>query len=219
MTRPVLVLRNVSHRYGEHVALKEVSLSVDSGEVIALVGANGAGKTTLMRLVTTLLPLQSGEIERDSERIGYVPQRIVLWPDLTVQEQLEFTCDMHLVAREHARRACEAVGLSDQWTKLAAELSGGMQRRLSIAIALVHRPTLLILDEPNAGLDPRHRLQLRETLRDIADSGSTVLVSSHDLAEVERIADRVVLLANGSVEAVGTVAEVAGDNPLEERFR
>jgi ABC-2 type transport system ATP-binding protein len=218
MTKPLLELRGVTHRYGPRVALNDVSLEIHAGEILALVGKNGAGKTTLIRLVTELLPLAEGVIERHNSSIGYVPQHIIIWPDLTVGEQLEFMCDMQEVERAHAERAAKAVGLLDRWATLGEALSGGMQRRLSIALATLHDPGVVVLDEPNAGLDPGHRLNLREHLRNLAANGTGVVVSSHDLAEVEKVADRVAVLDEGKLVALGTPAELAADGPLEARF-
>lgn len=218
MNGPLLKVDAVSHRYGELIALDDVNLQVERGEVVGLVGRNGAGKTTLIRLVSQLIPLQSGTISIDAGAIGYVPQRLVIWPDLTVLEQLEFMAAMHEVDGSNAAAAAERMGLADKLDALGSELSGGMQRRLSIAMAMLHRPRVLILDEPHVGLDPGHRARLRELLVDLADDGIGIVLSSHELPELERAADRVVVLESGRIVDEGTPAELMRQGNLEARF-
>jgi ABC-2 type transport system ATP-binding protein len=211
-------IHELAHRFGTNQALVDVNLDIRPGEVLALVGRNGAGKTTLMRLIVSLLDVQSGRLVRHADRIGYCPQDMRLWPDLTAREQLVFMASMQEVDPADALEVAGALGLTAQLDKLAASLSGGQQRRLSVALALLHRPPLLVLDEPEVGLDPVARVELRKVLRRLADEGVGVLLASHSLDEVERVADRVAMIEAGRIVATGTPGELAGDGRLEDRF-
>ena len=218
MAECLVEIHELAHRFGTNQALVDVNLDIRPGEVLALVGRNGAGKTTLMRLIVSLLDVQSGRLVRHADRIGYCPQDMRLWPDLTAREQLVFMASMQEVDPADALEVAGALGLTAQLDKLAASLSGGQQRRLSVALALLHRPPLLVLDEPEVGLDPVARVELREVLRRLADEGVGVLLASHSLDEVERVADRVAMIEAGRIVATGTPGELAGDGRLEDRF-
>ena len=218
MAECLIEIRDLAHRYGSNQALVDVNLDIRRGEVLALVGRNGAGKTTLMRLIVSLLEVQSGRLVRHADRIGYCPQDMRLWPDLTAREQLLFMASMQEVDPADALEVAGALGLTAQLDSLAASLSGGQQRRLSVALALLHKPPLLVLDEPEVGLDPVARVELRDVLRRLADEGVGVLLASHSLDEVERVADRVAMIEAGRIVAMGTPGELAGDGRLEDRF-
>ena len=218
MPECLIGIRNLAHSYGATKALVDVNLDVRAGEVLALVGRNGAGKTTLMQLIVSLLDVQTGQLVRHADRIGYCPQDMRIWPDLTVREQLAFMASMQEVDASDALTVGAALGLTAQLDMLAGKLSGGQQRRLSVALALLHKPPLLVLDEPEVGLDPAARAELRSVLRQLADDGVGILLASHSLDEVERVADRVAVLEAGKVVATGTPCELAGDGRLEDRF-
>ena len=218
MAESLIEIRHLSHHYGTTEALTDVNLVIRTGEVLALVGRNGAGKTTLMQLIVSLLDVQSGQLIRHTHRIGYCPQDMRIWPDLTVREQLLFMASMQEVEGSDALAVSAALGMTAQLDTLAGRLSGGQQRRLSVALALLHNPPLLVLDEPEVGLDPAARMELRGVLRQLADDGVGILFASHSLDEVERVADRVAVLDAGCIVAAGTPCELAGDGRLEDRL-
>lgn len=208
---------DVTHSFGSRLALDRVDLTLRAGEVVALLGKNGAGKTTLMRLIVQLIGVQQGTLEV-SGGVGYCPQDLQVWPDLTVAEQLHFMARMQEVSADNVVTMLAELELGERADSLASELSGGLRRRLSIALATIHRPSVLVLDEPEVGLDASSRIAMRKYLRREAESGRCVLLSTHSLDEVERVADRVVLLDRGRVVGDGTPAEIAGDGTLEDRF-
>jgi ABC-2 type transport system ATP-binding protein len=214
----LLDIDDVTHRHGALEALRGVSLRVHPGEVVGLLGPNGAGKSTLLALVCGLLPLQVGRITVAEGRepllhMGFCPQEDRLWPDLTCFEQLTLVATLYdlprSVARERAASLLAELGLEDKRDAVAGTLSGGMRRRLSLAMALIHDPALLILDEADAGLDPSSRVELRDYLKDLARKrGKGILFATHSLDEVERIADRIVILDRGRVVADGAPCEL-----------
>ena len=213
-----LSIRGITKRYGEIVAVSDLSLDVHRGEVFGLLGPNGAGKTTTINIVCGLVRPDAGEVtirgraavpdaRAASSYLGLCPQDIVVWESLTCQEQLEFTARLHDLPRAAARRRAMALleifGLADRRGALAGTLSGGMKRRLNIALALVHEPEILILDEPQAGLDPQSRILVREYVRSLAD-GMTVVVTTHDMDEADRLSDRIAVIDHGRLLVLDT---------------
>jgi len=218
----VLRARELTKRYGELTAVDGLSLEVRRGEILGFLGPNGAGKTTTIRMLCGLLRPDGGSVEIDGQQlragrahgpcsIGVSPQEIVVWDTLTCQEQLELMGRLydlpHARARERASTLLEAFGLQDKREKLARTLSGGMQRRLNIALALVHQPGILFLDEPQAGLDPQSRLLVREYIRSLAGN-TTVVVTTHDMEEAEKISHRVCIVDHGRLLVLDTVEAV-----------
>ena len=197
--------------WGGRTAIDDLSLRLHPGEIIGLLGRNGAGKTTLLRLLCGLLKPSGGALRwatgvRPPQGVGYAPQAPMIWPDLSVTEQLALVAGLHGLSKTegHARTHAllDGLGLTPHAGKFGAALSGGMQRRLSIAMALVHGPRLLLLDEPEAGLDIEHRHDLWRWLRAlVAHQGTTVLLSSHDTAQVEAHCGRVLILERGRLLA------------------
>jgi ABC-2 type transport system ATP-binding protein len=196
-------------RYGEFTALDGISFDIKSNEIFGLLGPNGAGKTTLISIICGLLPATSGEITFGScnykDRkimIGYCPQENIYYPKLTCLEQLIFMGQMYdLPLNTVKSRAIELLnhlGLSDKTDVRASKLSGGMKRRLSICLALVHNPEVLILDEPEAGLDPQSRILVREFIKAYSKQ-KTVILSTHNMDEAERLADRVAIIDHGKL--------------------
>jgi ABC-2 type transport system ATP-binding protein len=211
----MIEVNDLRHAYGDRVALDGVSLSVGAGEIFALLGPNGSGKTTLFRILSTLIPAAPGRVriaghdpavERDAVRrnIGVVFQSPSLDNQLTAAENL--THQGHLYGlrgddlRRRAAEALAAVGMSDRARERADRLSGGMRRRVEIAKGLLHRPRVLLMDEPSTGLDPAARLDLWEYLRRASDGGVTVLLTTHILEEAET-ASRVAILDRGRLLA------------------
>ncbi|HKA28668.1 MAG TPA: ABC transporter ATP-binding protein [Candidatus Binatia bacterium] len=212
-------------RYGQRTALDGVSFEVSAGEVVGLLGPNGAGKTSTLSILATLRSADAGDAEiagvsvrRDPARVrrlvGLVPQSLAVYPTLTALENLRcFAGILGLVgraARDAAMRALDLVGLTERATDVVATFSGGMQRRLNLACALLHRPAVLLLDEPTVGVDPQSLERILETVRDQARGGTAVLYSTHRMDEAERLCDHVVLIDYGCVVAAGTPAELTG---------
>jgi ABC-2 type transport system ATP-binding protein len=219
--------RGVRKRFGKVDALNGVDLSVVAGTVYGLMGPNGAGKTTLIRSLVGLVKPEAGELRVLDHRmpnrnvlasIGYMTQAPALYPDLTVEENIRFFARIFDAA--DIEEPLRFVELWERRRSLATTLSGGMRTRLSLAITLVHRPSLLLLDEPTVGVDPQLRAQLWDGLRAMAARGTTILVSSHVMDEAAR-ADRLGLIRDGRLLAEGTVSEllaIANVNRLEDAF-
>lgn len=218
--RSCLRVEQLTKRYGDCVAVDELSFEVARGEVFGFLGPNGAGKTTSITLMCGLVRPDSGNVfvfdtntkeanEALRARIGVCPQSIVVWPRLTCIEQLEFMGEAQGLRRSEARRRgaelLTVLGLEAKSNCLAKSLSGGMQRRLSIALALVHDPDIVVLDEPEAGLDPQSRVLVREYIGELARSrGKTVIFTTHNMDEAERIVDRVAIIDNGRLLEIDT---------------
>jgi len=219
-----LVVDDVRKRYGDTVALDGVSLSIPSGEVFGLVGPNGAGKTTLVRALTgttrhegavSVLGASPGTV--DAGRVGLLPQSFDPANRLTARELLAYYAGLYDDARG-VDAVLDDVGLPNDADTWYENLSGGQQRRACVGTALVNDPDVLFLDEPTTGIDPAGRRSLWSLVDELAAGGTTVLLTSHSMAEVERLADRVGLLRDGRLVAVGTpeelIAEHGGDSHL-----
>ncbi|MCK5319698.1 MAG: ABC transporter ATP-binding protein [Anaerolineales bacterium] len=214
----VLSLKGLQKSYGDLVAVKDLSLDVYRGEVFGFLGPNGAGKTTTIKMICGLLKSDAGEIlinnrslndhYRECKRtIGLCPEDLVIWESLTCLEQLEFIGRQYDLSRDAAKKKAlellDILGLIDKRNTWAKELSSGMKRRLNIALALVHDPEILILDEPQAGLDPQSRILIREYIRSLSKR-ITVILTTHDMDEVDKLADRVGIIDNGQMLVLDT---------------
>jgi ABC-2 type transport system ATP-binding protein len=220
-----LELIGVTRRFGEVVALDDVSFSVAEGQMVGFVGPNGAGKTTAMRIVLGVLAADAGSVrwrgaEVDGQvrrRFGYMPEERGLYPKMRVLDQLAYLAQLHGVskidARREAMRTLEVLGLADRSADRTEALSLGNQQRVQLAAALVHRPEVLVLDEPFSGLDPVGVDVLSGVLRDRADAGVPVVFSSHQLELVERLCESVVLIDRGRIVAAGRIADLRGADP------
>ncbi|MGC2997212.1 ATP-binding cassette domain-containing protein [Streptomyces sp. G35A] len=216
---PVLSLRGVGKRYGDTVALHDVSLDIAEGQIMGLLGHNGAGKSTLMSLTAGLLRPDTGEVQvcgtsvaRARRRLGLAPQNLGVYPPLTVRQNLRFFAELAgLRGREVHRRTddvAEPLGLTTLLDRQVARLSGGEQRRVHTAVALLHRPRLLLLDEPTAGVDVETRTRLIGFVRDVAATGTAVCYSTHYLAEVEALDADVAVLDHGRLVAMGSLHDL-----------
>ncbi|MDP8971235.1 MAG: ABC transporter ATP-binding protein [Actinomycetota bacterium] len=210
-----IVAAEVTRRFGTVTAVEGVSLEVQAGEVVGLIGANGAGKTTLMRVLLGLLDPHGGFVQLAGgppsrltrRRVGYVPQGLGLWPDLTVAEHLRLAA----AAYDTSLRPPGDEGVTAAADRLVGDLPLGLRRRAAFTVALAHRPDVLILDEPTSGVDPLARAGLWNVIRQAAEEGAGVLVSTHHLDEAARC-DRIVLLSDGRVAASGSASELTADH-------
>ena len=217
---PNVVLRTeaLTKRYGSLVAVNDLTLEVVEGEVFGFLGPNGAGKTTAINMMCGLLKPDAGRVtvrgvsiaEAGAEvraRVGVCPQDIVLWERLTCIEQLQFIGQLYGLGGREARgrgeRLLQELDLVDKRDQQARTLSGGMQRRLNLAMALVHEPEIVVLDEPEAGLDPQSRIKVREYIQSLARK-KTVILTTHNMDEAERLADRVAIIDHGALLVLDT---------------
>ncbi len=215
---PAVVMDGVTMRFPHQLALDSVSLTVPTGAILGLIGPSGAGKTTAIRILTGALTPTSGRVDvldespssfsrQTREGIGYMPQSFTLYSDLTVRENVDFVGSLFgMLFRSRRKRTQEVLELVDLWEvkdRRAGQLSGGMQRRLELACALVHDPKLLFLDEPTAGIDPLLRARIWEELHRIRGRNRTLLVTTQYVAEAESC-DRVALIAEGRLLALST---------------
>ncbi len=205
-----LAARSLSKRFGARTALHEVSFAVRAGERVAVIGPNGAGKTTLLSILAGTLEASGGEVTRPQGRVGWVPQRSALYSKLSVTENLRLFARLERVDDPEAavRRMLAQTGLEDRADEQVSRLSAGNQQRVNIAIGLLNDPAALLLDEPSSALDPRQRERLWQFIGELAAGGTTVLYSTHDVAEAERYAERVLLLVDGELVFAGTPGEL-----------
>jgi ABC-2 type transport system ATP-binding protein len=218
-----LELKNICKSFGSLKAVDDVSLEVESGEVFGLLGPNGAGKSTLISIITTLLQQDSGQIIINGKNLknnqmeikkilGLVPQEIALYPTLTAKENLFFWGRMYGITgsllKERTDEALDIAGLKDRQKERIDTFSGGMKRRINIAVALLHRPKILIMDEPTVGIDPQSRNHILETVVKLNKEGMTVIYTSHYMEEVEFLCSRVAIMDHGKVIALGSKDEL-----------
>jgi ABC-2 type transport system ATP-binding protein len=222
----VIDVRGLTKRFGDKTAVKEVDLRVSQGEIVGFLGPNGSGKTTTIRMLCGLLRPDGGEgtclgydIVRDAEaikrQVGYMTQRFSLYDDLTIRENLEFIARLYALpnVRQSVDETVDGLGLSSRQHQLAGTLSGGWKQRLALAACIMHRPRLLLLDEPTAGVDPKARREFWDEIHRLAEDGLTVLVSTHYMDEAERC-HRIVYIAYGSIVARGTAEEITQSSGL-----
>lgn len=233
-TGVVLACQNVHKRFGDLEAVRGVSFEIAEGETYGLLGPNGAGKTTTISIVCGLLEADAGEVVVAGRRmrtrsvgakaaIGYVPQELAIYPDLSARENLRFFARLYgLSAKQANRRVDEVlavVGLADRAREQTKNFSGGMQRRLNIGLGLLHRPRLLVLDEPTVGVDPQSRNAILESVEELGREGMAVLYTTHYMEEAERLCDRVGIIDLGVLKAEGTRAELVALVGEHDRVR
>ncbi|WP_350254596.1 ABC transporter ATP-binding protein [Bacillus halotolerans] len=215
----MLQAENIKKAYGKKTIVKGISFSLRKGESFGLLGPNGAGKSTTISMISGLVPLDGGEItvggyvigkdtNKAKQKIGIVPQEIALYPTLTAQENLVFWGKMygltHGEAKKRSAEVLEYVGLTERAKDKIETFSGGMKRRINIGAALMHKPELLIMDEPTVGIDPQSRNHILETVKQLNETGMTVIYTSHYMEEVEYLCDRIGIIDQGEMIAIGT---------------
>jgi ABC-2 type transport system ATP-binding protein len=220
---------DLARSFGSFEAVRGISLEIRAGETFGLLGPNGAGKTTTLNMLSTLLTPTRGDvlvfgasaIREPAEvrrRIGLAPQQISLYPTLTGQENLEFFGKLHglphAVRQQRVDQLLDLVGLAPRRDHRVHTYSGGMQRRLNLACSMIHEPRLLLLDEPTAGVDPQSRENLFEVIRRIASAGTTVVYTTHYIEEAERLCDRIAILDEGRIAAMGTLQDLLGGSGM-----
>ncbi|MGX6449124.1 ABC transporter ATP-binding protein [Patulibacter sp. S7RM1-6] len=198
-------------RYGDRTVLRGVDVRAEAGEIVAILGPNGAGKTTLLSLLAGLQPPDGGSVGRSAREVGWIPQQPALYRRLTVRENLELFARLDGVPDAAARvdRMLDQAGLADRAGDPVGSLSGGGQQRVNVAIGLLGDPPVVLLDEPSSSLDPRQRERMWRFLTALAAEDRAVVFSTHDVAEAERHADRVLVLVSGRTAFAGTPAELA----------
>jgi ABC-2 type transport system ATP-binding protein len=219
----MIKVQNLTKTYGTVQALRGVSFNIPEGEIVGLLGPNGAGKTTTIKILTGYLQPDNGEVHIDGldvltqtraaqQRLGYLPESAPLYPELTIQRYLRLMADLREIPEdEQTERISEAVyatNLADHLTRPIGELSKGFRQRVGLAQAILHRPRVLILDEPTIGLDPTQILDIRRLIQRLA-LHSTILFSTHILSEVEALCDRAIIVLNGEIRADARLSELA----------
>ena len=221
--KPVLIADSLVKRFGDVVAVDNISFEIRRGEIFGFLGPNGAGKTTTIRMMSGLLKPDSGSVTIDSgdnrKSIGICPQHIVVWENLTCLEQIVYMGKMYDLSSDDSikrgKALLESLGLYGIKDRLAKELSGGMQRRLNIALALIHSPEIVFLDEPQAGLDPQSRILVRDYIRSIKNT-TTVVLTTHDMEEAEKLSDRICIIDKGKLLVAGTANEIIRTGGYED---
>ena len=222
---PAIKTVNLTRHFGKRIAVDHLNLTINQGEFYCLLGDNGAGKTTTLNMLTTLLKPSVGEFficgfngvsqsEQSKGAFGVVSQDVAIYQELTAYENLSFIASLYKLPQKKSavriKELLEHAGLSDRAHDLAHTFSGGMQRRLTIAMALLHEPRVLFMDEPTVGLDPAARRQIWATLSNLREQGVTILLTTHYLEEAEILADRIGIIRQSKLIAEGTIEELRG---------
>ena len=229
----MIEVSHLTKKYGGHLAVDDVSFTVEDGQIYGLLGPNGAGKSTIMNILTGYLSATSGQVtvaghplpeEADEAKacVGYLPEQPPLYPEMTVGEYLNFVVELKKVPRaqrkEQVLRAARRTGLEKVLPRLIRSLSKGYKQRVGIAQALLGSPKIIILDEPTVGLDPAQVIEMRKLIRELGKA-HTVILSSHILSEVQAVCQQVLILSKGKLAASGTLQELTADGrSLEEVF-
>ncbi len=232
----MIEVKNLSKKYGSHVAVKDVSFKVEEGQVLGLLGLNGAGKSTIMNIMTGYISMTTGSVKiadfdilteptEAKKHIGYLPELPPLYPDMTVKEYLYFMYDLkkvRLPKAPHIEEICSLVKIDDVYGRLIKNLSKGYRQRVGIAQALLGNPDVIILDEPTVGLDPKQIIEIRNLIHHLGRN-HTVIVSSHILSEIQSVCDRIIVINGGNIIADGAPNElsrmISGSNTLSLRVR
>lgn len=229
----MIELKNVSKKYDRFLAVEDINIKIEKGEIVGLLGPNGAGKSTIMNMITGFIEPTEGEIlidgldiEKKAKKvksiIGYMPEGTPLYKDLTVNEFVSFMAELKKVKnrKEEVRKTLESVGISEVANQLIRNLSRGYKQRVSMAGALVGNPEILILDEPTVGLDPVQITEIRQLIKDLAGN-NTVILSSHIIAEVSQICSKIIVVNKGKIIDIDTpenLEKKTGTDNLEDAF-
>jgi ABC-2 type transport system ATP-binding protein len=221
--KPILIADSLIKKYGNIHAVDDISFEICRGEIFGFLGPNGAGKTTSIKIMSGLLKPDSGSVTinclNNGRSIGICPQHIVIWENLTCFEQIIYMGKMYNMrsgeVKKRGNELLDSLGLYNVKNRLAKGLSGGMQRRLNIALALIHSPEIVFLDEPQAGLDPQSRVLIRDYIRLIKNK-TTVVLTTHDMEEAEKLADRICIIDKGKLLVTGTADEIIRFNGYED---
>ncbi|MDO6605247.1 gliding motility-associated ABC transporter ATP-binding subunit GldA [Arenibacter palladensis] len=213
-----IIANNITKFFGKQKALKEVSFTIEKGEIVGFLGPNGAGKSTMMKILTTYHTADEGKAEVNSfdvqsekknvqKSIGYLPEHNPLYLDMYVKEYLAFNAEVYKVDKQRINTVTEQTGLTPEANKKIGQLSKGYRQRVGLAAALLHDPEVLILDEPTTGLDPNQLLEIRKLIREIGKE-KTILLSTHIMKEVEAVCDRVIIINKGTLVADKKLSEL-----------
>ncbi|MBQ1369266.1 MAG: ATP-binding cassette domain-containing protein [Firmicutes bacterium] len=233
----MIEVKHLTKRYGDHLALDDISFTVEDGEIVGFLGPNGAGKSTTMNIITGYLSSTEGEVTvggvdvlenpiEAKRKIGYLPEVPLLYVDMTVQEYLDFACDLKSVPAANKpdtiEQVCKLARISDVRKRLIRNLSKGYRQRVGLAQALVGNPEVLILDEPTVGLDPKQIIEVRDLIKNLSKK-HTILLSSHILQEVQAVCDKLVIINHGRIVAIDTPEALSRNilqiNKLELRIK
>ena len=221
-------VKNLQKWYGKQEALKNISFSANKGEIVGFLGPNGAGKSTTMKIITTYLQQDKGEVLVNGfntktnplqvkQTVGYLPENNPLYLEMYVKEYLEFVGNLHQIQKDRIDKIINLVELTAESHKKIKELSKGYRQRVGLAGALLHNPEVLILDEPTTGLDPNQLISIRKLIQEIGKS-KTVLLSTHIMQEVEAICTRVIIINNGKIVADDSLKNITQNQSLTEVF-
>ena len=219
----IIEIKKLVKKYGDFIAVDNISLSIEKGEIYGLLGPNGAGKSTTISILCGLLKATDGEVNilgksieksdiKIKKKIGLVPQKISLYNELTAKENVQFFGELYGLRGEKlkksVKRALEFTGLLDVENKMSCKFSGGMSRRLNIACAIVHNPEIIIMDEPTVGIDAQSRNHILESIKKLNDEGATIIYTSHYMDEIEAICSKIAIIDHGKVIVEGTKEEL-----------
>jgi ABC-2 type transport system ATP-binding protein len=225
--KPLVKIISISKQYGSFIALSSIHLELFSGEIVSILGSNGAGKTTLLKIISGLLPADSGKIVYPSDispiKIAYLPQQPALWKKLTCYEHLLFMSDLHGISRNISKKRANTLlsmlNLEHKKNEFSENLSGGMKTKLGLGMAIISEPKLLLLDEPSSGLDIMSKLFIRNWLRSYSKEKNTgVLLSTHDLQEAKKISDNIIIMDNGKIVVNNSIKNLLENTSLEDVF-
>ncbi|MGL4763108.1 MAG: ABC transporter ATP-binding protein [Sarcina sp.] len=229
----MIEIKNFTKKFGNKVAVNNLGLEIKDGELFSFIGHNGAGKTTTIKAMVGINSIEEGDIKINGvsikenpleakKKFAYIPDNPDIYEGLTGSQYLNFIADMFEVKTQERnkiiREYAQVFEIDKDLNSLISSYSHGMKQKLVIISALVHSPEVMVLDEPFVGLDPKAALKVKNILRDFCDKGGIVFLTSHVLEVVEKISDRVAIIKDGEIKALGTVKEIAGDNSLEDLF-
>jgi len=219
-----ITCQNLSKKYGSKLAVKDISLDIKPGQVLALLGPNGAGKSTTIKMLTGTLKPSSGKITIDNKefshlpfeiksKLGIMPQEIIVWDDLNILENLEYSATIYNLSKAETKSRCQTLikdlKLEPELKTLARNLSGGYKRRLNLAISIIHNPKVIFLDEPTPGIDAQSRILLTEYIQKLVTTNNqAVVLTDHYFEEAEKLADYVIIIDNGKIITEGSVVEL-----------